>query len=93
MTMVVQPWRGSRRRKAVATAKFYFFDVGVANSLRGIGVLNRNSSEYGIAFEHLIAMELCSYLSYRRLRIELTYWRTHGLLHWRTFPTALWTPR
>ena len=75
---LVQPWRGSRRRKAVATAKFYFFDVGVANFLRGIGVLNRNSSEYGIAFEHLIAMELRSYLSYRRLRIELTYWRTHG---------------
>ena len=63
---LVLPWRGSRRRKAVATAKFYFFDVGVANFLRGISVLNRNSSEYGIAFEHFIAMELRSYLSYRR---------------------------
>jgi len=75
---LVQPWRGSRRRKAVATAKFYFFDVGVANFLRGVGVLNRNSSEYGIAFEHFIAMELRAYISYRRLRTELTYWRTHS---------------
>ena len=75
---LVLPWRGSRRRKAVATAKFYFFDVGVANFLRGISVLNRNSSEYGIAFEHFIAMELRSYLSYRRRRLELTYWRTHS---------------
>ena len=74
---LVQPWRGSRR-KAVATAKFYFFDVGVANFLRGVGVLHRNSSEYGIAFEHFIAMELRSYVSYRRLRLELTYWRTQS---------------
>ena len=75
---LVLPWRGSRRRKAVATAKFYFFDVGVANFLRGIGTLNRNSGEYGIAFEHFIAMELRSYLSYRRRRLELTYWRTQS---------------
>ena len=76
---LLQPWRGSRRRKAVATARFYFFDVGVANYLRGISALNRNSSEYGIAFEHFIAMELRSYLSYRhRLRSELTYWRTQS---------------
>ena len=76
---LLQPWRGSRRRKAVATAKFYFFDVGVANFLSGIGTLNRNSSEYGIAFEHFIAMELHSYLSYRRrLRCELAYWRTQN---------------
>ena len=75
---LLQPWRGSRRRKAVATAKFYFFDVGVANFLRGIRTLNRNSSEYGIAFEHFIAMELRSYLSYRRIRSELTYWRTQS---------------
>ena len=75
----LQPWRGSHRRKAVATAKFYFFDMRVANFLRGIGTLNRNSSEYGIAFEHFIAMELRSYLSYRRrLRSELTYWRTQS---------------
>ena len=61
----------------MATAKFYFFDVGVANFLCGFRTLNRNSSEYGIAFEHFIAMELRSYLCYRRLRPELTYWRTH----------------
>ena len=75
---LLQPWRGSRRRKAAATAKFYFFDVGVANFLRGIRTLNRNSSEYGVAFEHFIAMELRSYLSYRRIRSELTYWRTQS---------------
>ncbi|MDE0230338.1 MAG: AAA family ATPase [Spirochaetaceae bacterium] len=75
---LLPPWRGSRRRKAVATAKFYFFGVGVANFLRGTRMLNRNSSEYAIAFEHFIAMELRSYLSYRRIRSDLPFWRTQS---------------
>ena len=75
---LLPPWRGSQRRKAVATAKFYFFDVGVANFLRGIDTLHRNSSEYGIAFEHFVALELRGYLSYRRRRPELAYWRTQS---------------
>jgi predicted AAA+ superfamily ATPase len=34
--------------------------------------------EYGKAFEHFIAMELRSYLSYRRIKKGLSYWRTHN---------------
>ena len=75
---LLQPWRELRRRKTVVAANFYLFDVGVANFLRGVHALNRNSSEYGIAFEHLIAMELRSYLSHRRSWSELTDWRTQG---------------
>ena len=79
---LLQPWRELRRRKTVVAANFYLFDVGVANFLRGIRTLNRNSSEYGIAFEHFIAVELRSYLSYRRVRSDLTYWRTQGGWRW-----------
>jgi predicted AAA+ superfamily ATPase len=71
-------WRESKKRKAAATAKFYFFDIGVANFLNEIKVLHRNSSEFGKAFEHFIAMELRSYLSYRRIKKGLSYWRTHN---------------
>ncbi len=74
----LDPWRRSRKRKAVATAKFYFFDVGVANFLKGVSSLNRNSTDYGVAFEHFIAMELRSYVSYRRLKKDLAFWRTHS---------------
>jgi len=42
----------------VATSKFYFFDVGVANFLRGNRLLNRSTEEFGKTFEHFIAMEL-----------------------------------
>ncbi|MCK5155654.1 MAG: ATP-binding protein [Spirochaetales bacterium] len=73
---ILEPWRESKKRKAISTSKFYFFDVGVANFLKSIQVLNRNSSEFGTAFENFIAMELRSYLSYRRIKLKLTYWRT-----------------
>ncbi|GAB1482675.1 hypothetical protein MASR2M78_14910 [Treponema sp.] len=72
---LLEPWQ-SPGRKAVATAKFYFFDVGVANFLAGFHSLARDSTEYGIAFEHFIAMELRAWLSYRRIKEQLCYWRT-----------------
>jgi predicted AAA+ superfamily ATPase len=75
----VEPWRRSRTRKAVATAKFYFFDVGVAHALAGTRALDRNSDLYGRSFEHWIAVELRAFLAYRRLREPLGFWRsTHG---------------
>lgn len=72
---LLEPWQ-SPKRKAVATAKFYFFDVGVANFLAGFHQLPRASTEFGRAFEHFIAMELRAYLSYFRIKNPLTYWRS-----------------
>ncbi|MDE3269122.1 MAG: ATP-binding protein [Pseudomonadota bacterium] len=73
------PWRGSTQRKAVSTAKFYFFDTGVARTLTGIKTVERNSSFYGKAFEQFIWMELRAYLSYQRKKLSLTFWCTkHG---------------
>jgi predicted AAA+ superfamily ATPase len=74
---LLEPWRASRKRKAISTAKFYFFDIGVANFLAGTHTLNRDSTEFGKAFEHFIAMELRAWLSYRRIKQELCFWRTH----------------
>ena len=73
------PCTASRQRKATRTAKFYFFDTGVARTLADIERIERNSSLYGKSFEHFIYMELRAYLSYTRLRHELMFWRTrHG---------------
>ncbi len=66
----------TQRRKSISTAKFYFFDVGVKNSLAGIEKIPVKSELFGDAFEHFIAMELRAYLSYRRLRLPLSYWRS-----------------
>ncbi|MEZ4273557.1 MAG: DUF4143 domain-containing protein [Myxococcota bacterium] len=71
-------WQGSQR-KAVQTSKFFFFDIGVANTLAQIKVLDRQSDLYGRAMEHFILCELRAYLSYRRIHKSLYFWRTkHG---------------
>ncbi len=72
-------WVKSVKRKAISTAKFYYFDIGVKNTLARIQAIEPKSDLYGQAFEHFIAMELRAYLSYRRKRIEMSYWRSkHG---------------
>ncbi len=75
---LLESWQESNRRKAVATPKFYLFDIGVANFLRGNIEIHEGSSEYGKAFEQFIAMELRAWLSYRRVKKALRYWRTRS---------------
>lgn len=77
---LVPGWTKSIKRKALTKAKFYFFDLGVRNTLAGISNIDPNSDLFGQAFEHAIALELRAYLSYRRQRKDLHYWlTTHGV--------------
>lgn len=71
------PYRRSLKRKPVATAKFYLFDVGVANALMKRGAIRPGSELYGPALEHQVFLELRAYLDYRRIDLPLTFWRTH----------------
>jgi predicted AAA+ superfamily ATPase len=72
-------WTASRKRKAIKSGKFYFFDPGVTHTLAGTRVLDRNSDLYGKSFEQFIGMEIRAYLSYSRNKLSYTYWRsTHG---------------
>ena len=73
---LLQPWAKSTRRKAVATAKFYFFDTGVTHTLAETNTIDRNSDLYGQSFEQLIFMELSAYLSYRNRKEKLRFWRS-----------------
>jgi predicted AAA+ superfamily ATPase len=58
----------------------YFFDIGVANMLSGRKSMSPLSPEYGVCFEHLVFLELRSFLSYQRVETALTYWRTESKL-------------
>ena len=64
------------KRKAHSTGKFYFFDLGVSHTLAGITAFSEHTDTYGKAFEHFIALEIRAYLSYKRLRLPLTYWQS-----------------
>ncbi len=66
----------TKKRKAISTAKFYYFDLGVKNILAKIDSVPENTDIFGNLFEHFIALELRAYLSYRRLRQSLCYWQS-----------------
>lgn len=73
---MLDPFTKTKKRKAIATAKFYLFDTGITHALAQTKAFDRNSDLYGKSFEHWIGMELNSYLSYRRLRECLFFWRS-----------------
>ncbi len=72
----LEPWRESKKRKAIQTAKFYYFDSGVQASLLDRKELNRNSSEFGNALEHWMFHELRSHQSYSQTYEPISYWRS-----------------
>jgi predicted AAA+ superfamily ATPase len=74
---LIPPLRLQQSRKVVSTPKFYFFDVGVVNALHGRFNIPPRTAEYGKALEHLIFLELQTYLDYNRLKSKLSYWRTY----------------
>lgn len=72
----VVPFQSTKKRKAISRPKYYLFDVGVVNALANRGGIALKSELFGRAFEHFIALELRAWLSYRRVRLPLQYWRS-----------------
>ena len=72
----VLPWVKSKKRKAIQTSKFYFFDTGVTNTLREVKHLDPKSDLFGLSFEQFIACELRAYLSYKNIRLPLKFWQS-----------------
>lgn len=68
----------SHRTKIVSHPKFYFFDCGIVNALRGelssdwaVG-----SPPYGRAFEHFIMVEIKRVLEYSEIESKMSFFRT-----------------
>lgn len=72
----VEPFVGSRKRKAIVTPKFYFFDIAVARGLRNLPVPCEGTVEFGEYFEQLVCMELKSWIEISRRYKKLTFWRS-----------------
>jgi predicted AAA+ superfamily ATPase len=71
-------FRKTVKRKPIATSKFYFFDVGIANTLLRRSAVVPGSETFGRALEHLVFLELRAKLDYTRMDLPLTYWRTRS---------------
>ena len=70
----VPAWRLSRKRKPLASSKYYFFDVGVVGLLQG-RTIRPGTPEFGEAFETYLAHELFSYRDYMSGG-PVSFWRT-----------------
>ena len=68
----------SPKRKVMQSPRFYYFDVGIANYLRGKHDLQRGTDDFGHAFEHLVIQELAAFLGYSNSTERLSYWRTYS---------------
>lgn len=67
-------WKRTEKRKPLATAKFYFFDIGIVRHLQRRH-LQEGSPEFGEAFEACLHHELRAYCDYEGVP-ELAYWRS-----------------
>jgi len=67
-------WRKSKKRKPLASSKYYFFDVGVVSGLQG-RKFRPGTPEFGEAFETYLMHELISYSDYVSEE-SLSYWRS-----------------
>ncbi len=64
------------KRKLIDHPKFYFFDVGVYQSIRPKGIIDSVREIEGHALETLILQELIALNHYYELGYKIQYWRT-----------------
>ena len=66
----------SKKRSALQSPKFYYYDVGITNFLLGRRKMEPGSELFGHSFEHFIIQELIAWLGYHQSDERLTYWHT-----------------
>ncbi|MBU4484690.1 AAA family ATPase [bacterium] len=76
----LEPWRKSKNRRLIETAKFYLFDVGVVRALKGMPLIQPRTEGFGRAFEHFLIEEIRAYLSYKEKDLPIYFWRTSTYL-------------
>ncbi len=70
-------WKETKKRKPIATSKFYFFDWAIAKQLQGLKNITEKSEIYGKAFESYFFHELKTFCDYNNIK-DLHFWRTQS---------------
>jgi predicted AAA+ superfamily ATPase len=71
------PYKSENERKIYSRAKFYFFDIGVVNSILNRFDVVKGTSDFGKLFEHFIFNELLAYKSYTGKIETINFWRDY----------------
>ncbi len=66
------------KRRVIQHPKFYFFDVGVYQTLRPKGILDKPEEVDGIALETLFLQSMRAVNAYEQLDYKTYYWRTQS---------------
>lgn len=74
----LRPYARSHRKRIISHPKFYLFDTGVTNALRGELSLEivQGTQRFGNLFEHYIILEIMRLLQYREREVKLSFFRT-----------------
>ncbi len=72
----LEPLTATKKRKAINTAKFYFFDMGVARFLKRLPAVTPKNKDFGDLFEHYIFHEIKSWKDYKFPSYRLNFWRS-----------------
>ncbi|MBF0511620.1 MAG: ATP-binding protein [Candidatus Omnitrophica bacterium] len=64
-----------KKRKPIASSKYYFFDIGLARQLQGRVAYTPGTTEYGDAFETFIINEFFAFSDYVH-PLRLSFWRS-----------------
>jgi len=74
----INPFFDKKKRTNILNSpKFYLFDTGIANYLKGITIQKDEGVEFGKSFEHIIFNEIQNYKSYRKKDFAISFWRTY----------------
>ena len=74
----LEPFHHSFRKRLSQKPKFYYFDIGVKNSLsRTLSIpVQESTSSYGYAFEHFIILEIFKVSNYFFPEYKFSYFKT-----------------
>ncbi len=73
----VDPYLKNARKRIFSSPKYYFFDLGVRNSIARLPLTQELvNSQKGILFEHAIMLEIINRIRALNLNYKVCYWRT-----------------
>lgn len=75
----VEPYLKNMRKRILASPRYYFFDLGLRNSLASMPMETGSTpANKGQLFEHAVVLEIIRRIRVLRKRWKVCFWRTHA---------------
>ncbi len=78
ITVKLEPYLRSARKRLVMHPKFYLFDTGVINAINGRITKQpaKGTAIYGVLFEHFVILETFRMINYTEMPFKIYHWRS-----------------